>query len=80
VCRGTQKKKEKEKRKEKKEEEEEAENTFREPEVLLPFLEIHFNILTHLCIGLLHGLLPSDFPAKVLYALILPSSDFQLNS
>jgi hypothetical protein len=38
-----------------------------------PFLNIRFNIIRHLRLGLPSGLIPSDFPTKSLYApLLLP--------
>jgi hypothetical protein len=31
-------------------------------------LKIHFNIISHLCLGLPSGRLPSGLPTKILYA------------
>jgi hypothetical protein len=33
--------------------------------------DIHFNIPTHLCLGLPNGLFPSGFPRNILYAFLL---------
>jgi hypothetical protein len=44
------------------------------------FPNIHFNIISHLCLSLPSGILPSGFQSKILYTfLISPICPWQLN-